>query len=136
MASAFERNRAYVREGASDFNTWLPREDEKKFLEWIKENDVQFDPKATVSDYDMRGYWQAFTDPRHPHHDKARPPQQNPNDNKPHFTDYWKTPYHQSFSADSKWANREAPRWNKQDQLVDKTGKVVFDERRQSRAPI
>ena len=54
----------------------------------------------------------------------------NPNDQKLHYPDYWKTPYHKSFSNESQWADpAKAPRWNEKDQLVMPDGTVVFDER-------
>jgi hypothetical protein len=57
----------------------------------------------------------------------------NPNDKQLHFGDYYKTPYHKSFSAESKYAKQNAPRWNERDQLVMPDGTVVFDERAQVR---
>ncbi len=57
----------------------------------------------------------------------------NPNDNMMHYPDYWKTPFHESFSHESQWATPGAPIWNELDQLVTPDGKVVFDERAKRR---
>lgn len=103
--------------------TKLNDKDEAAFQQWVKENKIPFDP-SPKADYDMRGFWKGLTsgDPN------ARQAL-NANDGQMHFSDYWKTPYHQSFSAESKWAGKGAPTWNDQDQLVLPDGKVVFDER-------
>ncbi len=52
-----------------------------------------------------------------------------------HFTDYWKTPMHETFSNESKFATPDAPKWNNKDQLIDKSGKVIFDDRKHKKAP-
>jgi hypothetical protein len=67
----------------------------------------------------MRGFWQSG----------GGGTAVNPNDNMLHFPDTYKTPYHQSFSAESQWALPNAPTWNSQDQLVTPDGRIVFDER-------
>lgn len=118
----------YVQWGVrdSDLTTTLPPGQEQAFRSWLQQYDVPFNPDAKgPTDYDMRGYYRAFMagDPR------AAPTQINPNDNQPHFTDYWKTPYHESFSQQSQWAGPHTPEWNAQDQLTDPAGNVVFDER-------
>ena len=107
------------------YNTELPLADEWEFRNWLKENQVPFDPEAKATDYDMRGYWQGLRQ-QSPH---ARPTEVNPNDNSPHYTDYYKTPLHESFSSGSKFAGPDTPSWNRQDQLVDPTGKILFDEK-------
>jgi hypothetical protein len=77
-------------------------------------------------DYDMRGYYRALLagDPR---------AQSNidPNDQRMHYPDYWKTPTHETFSNESQWATPNAPAWNELDQLISPAGRVVFDDRRQ-----
>jgi hypothetical protein len=52
----------------------------------------------------------------------------NPNDNRPHFTDEYKTPYHTKFSNESKYATPDAPRWIDDHRLVDKNGRLIVDE--------
>jgi hypothetical protein len=55
----------------------------------------------------------------------------NANDGRLHFTDYWKTPLHQSFSAESKYAGPVAPQWINGAQLAGPNGRILFDERPQ-----
>lgn len=115
------RNAPYAKSQQS-YLTKLPADEEKAFQQWVKDNNVPFDPSPTA-DYDMRGFYKAM---------KAGDPRAstgiNANDGKLHFGDYWKTPYHHSFSSESQWATDGAPRWNEKDQLVTPDGKVVFDE--------
>lgn len=122
---AFKRNQAFLAPGEHVYNTQLPAQQEAQFRMWVQQNNVPFDIAAPVSDYDMRGFWQAL---------QARDPKAltaiNPNDKELHYPDYWKTPYHESFSAESQWADHsKAPSWNDKDQLVAPDGTVVFDER-------
>lgn len=118
----YARNQAYAKPGP--YTTTLNPLQELLFKLWLQQNAVPFDPRAATSDYDMRGFWLGSQqgDPR-------AAGAINPNDQQMHYPDYWKTPYHQSFSAESQWATPEAPAWNDRDQLVDKQGNVVFDER-------
>jgi hypothetical protein len=120
----FERNKKYLAPGDHSYTTDLGPH-EPMFQDWVKQNNIPFDPSVPVSDYDMRGFWKALQegDPR---------AQQaiNPNDNQMHFPDYWKTPYHESFSAESQWADpAKAPKWNEKDQLILPDGTVIFDEK-------
>jgi len=95
------------------------------FRSWVGTNKIPFDPTEANADYDMRGFWKALQVG-----DPMALTAVNPNDQQIHFPDYWKTPYHQSFSAESQWADPEkAPRWNEKDQLILPDGTVVFDER-------
>lgn len=120
----FERNKAWTKPGAGNFNTDLA-DREPQFRQWVKDNKVPFDPDATgPQDYDMRGFYQGMLR-GHP----AAKSAVNQNDGKLHYPDNWKTPYHESFSADSQWATPDAPKWNPQDQLVAPDGAVIFDER-------
>jgi hypothetical protein len=113
---------AMLPEGGS-YLTQLNDDEEKRFQAWVVQNKVPFDP-SSAADYDMRGFWQAR---------EAGDPRAfssiNPNDQQLHYPDYWKTPYHESFSSESKFALPGAPTWNNQDQLITPDGKVVFDER-------
>lgn len=111
------------------YNTQLSPLDEMAFRQWVSNNGVPFDPNAGVTDYDMRGYWRALMQGN----PMAKPTEINPNDNRPHYTDYFKTPLHQTFSAESQFAGSDAPTWINDHQLADPTsGRVVFDERAQS----
>lgn len=106
------------------YQTPLSPEEEARFRYWIQANRVPFNPNNLASDYDMRGFWKALQagDPR-------ATTAINPVDQRMHFPDVWKTPYHQSFSNQSQYALPNAPHWNDQDQLIDANGNVVFDER-------
>lgn len=106
--------------------TSLNPSDERNFQGWVAANKIPFDPSPRA-DYDMRGFYRALTsgDPR-------AVQAVNPNDHQMHFPDFWKTPYHQSFSAESQWAKPGAPSWNEKDQLVLPNGQIVFDERAQA----
>lgn len=117
-----------ARQGWRNELTSLPPQDEAAFRDWVSKRRVPFNPNDPNADYDMRGYWRAMRsgDPR-------ATQALNPNDRTMHFPDYWKTPFHQSFSAESKFAGPGAPSWNARDQLVDPAGRIVFDERNQKR---
>lgn len=123
-ATPFARNQAWAKPAPpGGYLTTLKPDEETKFQAWVAANNAPFDP-SPQADYDMRGFWRGLTngDPR-------ATTAVNPNDHKMHFPDVWKTPYHQSFSAESQWAiPGKAPTWNDKDQLVTPDGKVVFDE--------
>jgi hypothetical protein len=107
------------------FNTPLSDLGEMAFRQWVQQNGVPFDVNATgPSDYDMRGYYQGLQQGN----PMAAPTEVNVNDGRPHYTDYYKTPLHQTFSAGSQWAGPEAPNWINDHQLVAPNGRVVFDE--------
>lgn len=96
------------------------------FQGWVKDNKVPFNANAQgPTDYDMRGYYQGLQNGN----PMARPTEVNPNDNRPHYTDYYKTPLHQSFSSGSQWAGPDAPQWINDHQLAGQNGRVMFDER-------
>jgi hypothetical protein len=122
FAEVFTRNAPYVRRGDHTYNTPLPPDSERCFRLWLGQNDVCFDPEATVVDYDMRGFWMALMagDP------KARF-EIDQHDGRAHYPDYWKTPYHQTFSNESQWATSDAPHWNEYGQLVETPGTIPFD---------
>lgn len=111
----------------STYNTELPFLQEMQFRNWIRQNNVPFDPEAKVSDYDMRGFWQGLQQ-GHPRAESGI----NPNDNRLHYSDYWKTPLHQSFSSESQWADQNTPQWINDSQLAAPSGRIVFDEKKQS----
>lgn len=102
------------------YQTSLPPVQEASFQQWVKTNNVpwQDHPKA---DYDMRGYYQDIAS-------KGQDARQvNASDQKMHFPDTYKTPYHATFSNESKYAKPDAPQW-KGDKLIAKDGTVVADE--------
>lgn len=105
----FQRNQAFLKDGAPTvYNTALQPDQEAAFRQWVGANQVPFNPALPVSDYDMRGFWQALQ--------QGNPIAQSavdPNDQRLHYPDYWKTPYAATFSSESQWANPQtAPRWN------------------------
>lgn len=110
---------------AGPYMTSLTQPEELAFRQWLTANRVPFNPNDPVADYDMRGFWRAAQqgDPR-----AITAP--NPNDGLIHFDDNWKTPYHQSFSAESQYATGQAPRWIGGDRLQRPDGQIVFDEPR------
>ena len=125
-AELFATNKPYVRSDAKNFNTDLGAK-EPDFQQWVSTNKVPFDTTDKTPDYDMRGFWQAQQNK-----DPRAMQAMDPNDQKMHFPDYWKTPYDRTFSSESQWANpATAPKWNEQDQLVTPDGKVVFDDKKQ-----
>lgn len=103
------------------YKTALPMLDEMKFQGWVKANNVPFDD-SPQSDYDMRGFWKAAQNG-----DRRASTQVNPSDNRMHFPDVWKTPYHQSFSSESVYATPRAANWQG-DKLTDRLGTVLVDE--------
>jgi len=123
MLAALKRNQPYIRPGQHSYDTNLGLA-EPDFRYWLAQNKVPFDPKSPVTDYDMRGFYQGLAqgDPR-------AQSAINPNDKRMHFPDYWKTPYHETFSNESQWAAPTAPQWNKQDQLISPGGRILKDER-------
>jgi hypothetical protein len=108
----------------ANYNTQLPSLQEMQFLNWLQQNKVPFNPNASQSDYDMRGFYQALQQGN-----PAATTAINPNDNQMHYPDYWKTPMHQTFSAESQWAPASAPQWVNDSQLAAPSGKIVFDEK-------
>jgi hypothetical protein len=121
----FARNAPYLNQiNMRPYNTPLSPMDEMMFQGWLGKNNVPFDPKAPVSDYDMRGFWKGLQE-GHPQAQSAI----DPNDGKMHYPDYWKTPYHDTFSDQSQWAGPTAPKWNDQDQLVTPGARIQFDDR-------
>lgn len=125
MAAQLAANKPYIKPGADGFATPLAPDQEQQFQGWVAQNKVPFDPSQAMQDYDMRGFYQGLMA-----HDPRAMTAINPNDQQMHYPDYWKTPYHKSFSAESQWANPDtAPKWNDKDQLVLPNGSIVFDER-------
>ena len=105
--------------------TTLTPDQEKAFMDWVQANKVPFNPKDPYPDYDMRGFYQALQS-----NDPRAVSAVDPNDQRLHYPDYWKTPYHESFSAESQWAKEGAPTWV-EDKLTMPTGEVIFDDKAQ-----
>lgn len=123
LLALYGRNLKYALP-AQTYQTTLPPKDETTFRAWVSKGRIPFDPDDPMSDYDMRAYWQALQ------RGAAAGTGINPNDGKLHYPDTYKTPYHHSFSAESRYAAPNAPVWINDHQLADpKTGEVIFDER-------
>lgn len=121
MAAMRARNQVYAKPG--EYATKLQPDQEAQFRQWVAANKVPFNPNDQIADYDMRGYWADVAS-----HGQSQQ-SLNPNDHQMHFPDTYKTPYHQSFSAESKYALPTAPRWINDHQLADPaTGQIIFDE--------
>jgi hypothetical protein len=123
--SAIEQNAPYVRPGTANFGTQLGPMQELQFRQWVADNKVPFNADAPQPDYDMRGFWRALQN-----HDPRAVSGIDPNDNRLHYPDYWKTPLHPTFSGESRFATEVAPMWNAKDQLVSPGGRILFDDRR------
>lgn len=119
----FDRNKDYLADGDHTYQTQLTPEEEAQFQQYIADkSDKQDIGRDDAPDYDMRGWWKAM---------KAGDPKAemqivtDKHGTLKHRSDWWKTPYHESFSADSQWAGKKAPKW-KGDQLVAPDGKILF----------
>ena len=111
-----------------DFRTQLPPEDETTFRAWAKREVPTFALDDPLSDYDMRGFWKTAI--RHPEEwnnlakqgllPKEKTGMQA---GKRHFVDYWKTPYHPTFSTQSKYSTpeRRGGEWGQ-----ERSGKWMF----------
>jgi hypothetical protein len=88
--------------------TQLQPSSEQSFQQWVKTNHIPWQESPT-SDYDMRGFWQA---------QQSGDPNAKRASNL-HFPDTYKTPYHKTFSNESKYATPSAPHWEG-DRLVGK----------------
>lgn len=116
----YVRNQAWAIPQDS-YLTQLDPDTEAKFTDWASQNAQRIGPMDVVnnpySDYDYRGWFQA-------NQGKKAPAE--------HFVDTFKTPYHESFSNESKYADpKKAPRWVKAGKgwkLTAKDGTVIMDE--------
>lgn len=119
----FNNNRQYAKP-SNTYATLLDPTQETAFRQWVAANKAPFNPNEATQDYDMRGYWRDVASTG------RAETAINPNDHQLHFPDTYKTPYHQSFSAESQYAQPNAPRWINDHQLADPvTGRILFDER-------
>lgn len=125
-ADTYKRNQQWSKKDWK-ITTFKSDKEESEFQDWVAKNNIPFKTDDAQPDYDMRGFYKAL---------KAGDPRAtsgiNPSDNQIHFSDYWKTPYHESFSAESQWATKHAPTWQGDDQsgwkLMDRKGNVIKDE--------
>jgi hypothetical protein len=116
------RNMNYAVSDWQSKMTTLTPDQEKAFLAWVAENKVKFNPKDPYPDYDLRGFYKALMNK-----DPRAVSKIDPNDKELHYNDYWKTPYHESFSNESQYATEGAPKWQDK-KLMSSTGEVIFDD--------
>lgn len=102
--------------------TQLSPDDEAKFQTWVKRNNIPMENDTATSDYDMRGYYKDNVLGAGGVKTKV-----SRFDNRPHFPDTYKTPYHRTFSNESRYALPTAPHWDG-DRLIDNSGRVIADE--------
>ncbi len=117
----FTRNQAWAKPDWQTQLTKLSPQEEQKFQQWwaqtkAKQPDLT-DPDSPTADYDYRGYWKA---------QQAGDPNAKRGANQ-HFPDTYKTPYHKTFSKESRYATEGAPSWQG-DVLKDSQGNVIADE--------
>lgn len=98
------------------YQTVLEPSQEANFQSWVKQNKVPWQDTPTA-DYDMRGYYKAM---------QSGDPLARQASNM-HYPDTYKTPYHKTFSNESKYATQDAPSWQG-NRLVDNRGNIVADE--------
>lgn len=103
------------------FDTTLTPDEEKRFQAWVSFNKVPW-KDSPIADYDMRGFWKGLQTG-----DPVAKTGINPFDQRLHFPDKWKTPFHDTFSNESIYAGPGAPKWVG-DRLIDRNGKVLADE--------
>lgn len=120
------RNAPFVKGTPSSYSTTLGPVEEQLFKSWVAKNRVPFDASTVdpKSDYDMRGFYRALVGG-----DPKASSAIDPNDTQMHYPDYWKTPYHETFSKESQWALPTAPSWTPDDKLVGSNGRIIFDDR-------
>lgn len=119
----YQRNRAWAVPN-SNYQTQLTDTEEEGFLQWLKKNKIPFDVSDKFPDYDMRGYYKEFM---------AGGTGATYDPSRMHFTDKYKTPYHESFSRESQYAVPDkAPFWQDVtgggNRLVTPQGKVLYQE--------
>ena len=123
----FKRNQAFSK-GKFNLTTFKTDKEEEDYRKWAEDKKIPINHEDPYPDYDMRGFYKALKSG-----DKKATSAINPSDGQIHYPDHWKTPYHETFSAQSQWANKKtAPDWVGDDKkgwkLQDKAGNVYKDE--------
>lgn len=127
LTDIYARNAPFIKGTPSSYSTTLGPMEEQMFRGWVAKNNVPFNPSSVdpQSDYDMRGFYRGLVSG-----DPKAMSAIDPNDTQMHYPDYWKTPYHETFSNQSQWALPHAPSWDEQDKLTGTNGRIIFDDRR------
>jgi hypothetical protein len=114
--AAYKHNRPFALDPTDPswpYQTGMTDALNRAFEKWVNTNQIPFDMRAKIVDYDMRGFWL-----------KKRPKSWHAGD---HFPDTWKTPYDTTFSRESKYATNDNPFYWRGDKLIDeRTGQVIF----------
>jgi len=114
MADWLQYNQQFAKapmRGPDAYQTRLTPDQENLYRKWLtatgKDTGIKYDPDD--ASYDMRGYWaDVVAGGRFKRMGKAQ-----------HFPDTYKTPYHPTFSRESKYATDDAPYWTSDDVLRD-----------------
>lgn len=124
-SDVYESNRRFARPNQpTAYQTQLGPAERSAFIDWVHQNHVPYDPSPNA-DYDMPGFFHGMVT-GHPRAQQGM----NSNDGQMHYDDYWKTPYHHSFSAESQWAMPGvAPQWINDYQLAEPNGREVYNEK-------
>lgn len=117
------RNMAYANPDWQKQMTQLTPQQQVAFQKWVQANKVPYNPNDKYPDYDMKGYWLSLQN-----NPQAQQAGINPATQSLHYPDTFKTPYHESFSSESKWAAPGAPSWQ-DDKLVTPSGQVIFEDK-------
>ena len=111
-AEMFEYNSQWAKPGP--YYTKLTPADEQSYQTWLRAVNQKtgrgLDPNDPT--YDMRGFWKKMSSGKLEWGGD-------------HFPDTFKTPYHPTFSQESRYATPDAPRWV-DDMLVDNTGNLSW----------
>jgi hypothetical protein len=112
-AAAYKHNAPFAKPGP--YQTPLSPTQEAAFRHWLAQNKVQFDPNATLTDYDMRGFWlSGMRSGREPGGQVGYP-------------DTYKTPYDTTFSGESKYATPNCPfKWVGDNLIDQRNGQLIF----------
>ena len=119
-----DRNKPWSKPGP--YQTQLSPDEETNFIIWMREKnqdywDDAFGPNQDTPVYDWRGYWKAMTAGDERAHGTF-----NQSDQRTHYPDVWKTPYHSTFSNESIYAQPSAPVW-RNDKYMTPGGQVIYD---------
>jgi hypothetical protein len=120
MMRNFSRNIRWLKSGP--YMSKLSPDDERLFRGWLSIVKVPgFDPDVAMNDYDLRGFWRAWR-----RGDPLATSAVGP-DGHIHYPDIWKTPYHETFSNESRYATRKAPKWTDDGRaLIAEDGSVIW----------